>query len=586
MDNRYLLAAINAKYTHSNLAVRYLKAFCRDLNADISLLELSINDSFSSILSSIYNANANIIAFSCYIWNIELVLKLCSSIKKVLPECIIILGGPEVSYDSKELLEKHSYIDYIVIGEGELAFRELVQQLNSSEKKLPAIDGVCSRANKGIRHSKPAKAIDSLDIIPFAYEDFMELKNKIIYYETSRGCPFNCQYCLSSTMEGVRFFSMERVKADIDIMIKNQVSQVKLVDRTFNCSSKRSIEIMQYIIGKNAKTNFHFEVAADLIDDTFLEVVRKAPQGMFQFEIGVQSTNPDTLSEIRRKMNFERVRSNVEELLKIGNAHIHLDLIAGLPYEGIDSFKKSFNAVIDLGPQMLQLGFLKLLKGSGIRERASEYEVKYNEHPPYEVLSTKWMSYPDLLLLKNMEKLLETFYNSGVYARTIKLIKSYYNNDLFEFFREFTEYCNSREYFTAPRSAASNCSVLYSFMLNKYSSSDSRISIFNESVKFDWISNNGNSIVPDMIKRYDYTDIRDIIHTYIKASSSVHEFYLKHGYTDLKNLLKQIYYEIFFIDITDTLKDGAQIVFFIKNPAKDEKSFISMSLKELLNASK
>ena len=400
MKNEILLCAINAKYIHSNLAVRYLKKYCETQIEGIDIAEFSINDNISSILKKLCCSDARIYGFSCYIWNISMVLDICSSLKKAKPEAVIILGGPEVSYDAANLLSIYSFINYIVIGEGEAAMIDLLRFLTAGKGNLPDIPGIAYRSGESIAITEPRPDIPDLDALPFPYDSFDGLDNKIIYYETSRGCPFNCQYCLSSTIRGVRYLSMDRVRQDIKSFAAAGIKQVKLVDRTFNCDLDRSMEIMQYIIDINPSANFHFEIAADLIDERFLEIVEKAPDGMFQFEIGVQSTNPKTLSEIKRKMDFDKVSHNVARLLSFKNAHIHLDLIAGLPYEDMESFEKSFNDVYSLKPDMLQLGFLKLLKGSGIRKGCEGYRIQHHDFPPYEVISTAWLSFKELMELK------------------------------------------------------------------------------------------------------------------------------------------------------------------------------------------
>ncbi len=582
MHNKFLLTAINAKYIHSNLAVRYIKEYCKSSIDSVSIKEFSINDSFNNILKEIYNSGCNVIAFSCYIWNIELVLKLARSIKKILPKSIIILGGPEVSYDYTDLLNSNPDVDFIIAGEGELTFLDLAKYINEEISELQSVDGIAYKHNNKVYLNKIRRQIDNLDIIPFPYVDISQLQNKIIYYETSRGCPFNCQYCLSSTIHGIRFFSLERIKSDIAFFVKNNVKQVKLVDRTFNCDKKRSIEIIQYIIDLKGNTNFHFEIAADLIDNSFLEVLSAAPEGLFQFEIGVQSTNTDTLYEIKRKMNFDKVRENVLKIIEFNNAHVHLDLIAGLPYESFDSFKSSFNAVYNIKADMLQLGFLKLLKGSGIRKKSFEYSIEYNEHPPYEVLSTKWMSYEELLKLKNIEHLLDIYHNSGKFRSSLDYIIDSYYSDAFSFYYSFSDYWVLKNYYDSPKSLSDLCVILYEFITSKHSSSLE----FNEIIKFDWILHSGNNNIPSIIKRYNHAIIKEVVHYFIKTSLDILKFANSFINIDAKNILKYVSFEVFFINIA--YKDKAPektLMFFLKSEQGNYKS-MTIPLDSIYNEDK
>ncbi len=580
MQNKYLLTAVNAKYIHSNLALRYIRAYSKGKISNINLLEFSINDSFNAILSKIFRSKCSVIAFSCYIWNMELVLKLCSSIKKVMPESIIILGGPEVTYDPEAIMSSNSSIDYIILGEGELTFMELAHYLNGVFDDIKAIAGIAYRTPSGISSNEPRDLIDSLDTIPFPYEDsdFCELENKIIYYETSRGCPFSCQYCLSSTIHGVRFFSLERIKRDIACLVSKGLKQVKLVDRTFNCNKRHCMEIMDYIIALKPNTNFHFEIAADLIDEDFLELLEKAPDGLFQFEIGVQSTNTATLSEIKRKMDFEKVKANVQKLIKLGNSHIHLDLIAGLPYEDLESFMQSFDAVYELGADMLQLGFLKLLKGSGIRNKAAIYEVLYNEHSPYEVLSTKWMSYEDLLLLKDIEQLVEIYNNSGRYKYTLAYALKQHHRSPYQFFHELALYYRSMDYYLSPKSSSDN----YSWLIDYYKSTYDYDPRFNETIKLDWILGAGGSHFPEEIQRCSQVEQKAQIHAYIKESNLLKGLIADEGDVQGKDALKQISYEIFSMDVLNSYADVKTIMFFTRSKQKDKISYISLPVEEII----
>lgn len=439
---KILLTALNAKFIHSSLALYYLKGTCTGLTREVSLKEFSINGRFWDIFREIYQIKADLVCFSCYIWNIDLTLKLCRLIKKVLPDTLIVLGGPEVSYQTQEIMETNPAVDYLVVGEGEETFREFVECLLCG-LSLEKVKGLVWRQKGKIRENPKRALIRDLDQIPFPYDaaDLEKLQNKIVYYESSRGCPFSCQYCLSSIEKGVRFFSLSRVKKDLARLIKAGVNQVKFVDRTFNCQKERAKEIIDFLIKLNPPgINFHFEVVADLLDEQLISLLRQAPPGLIQMEIGIQSTNQRTLEIVGRQMNFTRVQETVTKLREGGNIHLHLDLIAGLPGEGLLSFTRSFDDVFLLFPNQLQLGFLKLLKGSGMRDRAEEFGIKYQDFPPYEVLETNVLSFDDLLKLKTVEELLESYFNSQRFRQTLTFAAARFPSGPFAFFLRFAGY--------------------------------------------------------------------------------------------------------------------------------------------------
>lgn len=561
MEKNCLLIGINAKYIHTNLAVRYLKAYCKRQHQRVDLREFSINDNLDNILKEVYTSQTQIYAFSCYIWNIELVLKLCSSLKKLNPQSVIILGGPEVSFDSVQLMSKHYFIDYIIRGEGEETLSDLLQLLHCDEQNPSVIQGLTYRKDDNIVSNADHLLLHDLDVIPFPYEGFEQLNNKIIYYETSRGCPFNCQYCLSSTMSGVRYFSMERIKKEIKLFVDKGIKQVKLVDRTFNCNKQHSLEIINYIIKLNGKTNFHFEIGADLLDDEIIAILSKAPKDMFQFEIGVQTTNQATLSEVSRAMNLDKVKQNVSALLQARNSHLHLDLIAGLPFEDFNSFGKSFDEVHLLMPAMLQLGFLKLLKGSGIRDRASEYGIEYNSFSPYEVLKTKWISYEEIIILKEIEHILELYYNSGRFKNSLnQLFKNHYSS-FFHFYKDFAEYWRRNALFAASQSTKELYNILYCFAESK-----SLMSVpLNELIKLDWLLYYNNGNMPNSIKRFDHSKVKNPIQNYIKTNPIVAKNLFPDDEIDYKNLMKSIYYEVFYTDVLHFPEvEQEYVVFFAK----------------------
>ncbi|MHB1392665.1 MAG: B12-binding domain-containing radical SAM protein [Clostridia bacterium] len=588
MQKKVLLSAVNAKYIHSSLAIRYLKKYCETHIEGIDIAEFRINDNINSILKRLYNSGADIYGFSCYIWNISLILSLCSSLKKAKPEAVIILGGPEVSYDSASLLKDNPFIDYIVIGEGEGTLLDLLGCITGGELKLSSIPGLAYREGSKvvITHQRPL--IACLDAIPFPYDSFDGFENKIVYYETSRGCPFNCQYCLSSTIHGVRYLSMDRLRQDIQNFINAGIRQVKLVDRTFNCDIGRSIDIMQHIIELNSTTNFHFEIAADLINERFLKTVENAPEGMFQFEIGVQSTNPKTLSEIERIMNFDMVELNVSKLIAFNNTHIHLDLIAGLPYEDMKSFEKSFNDVYALKPDMLQLGFLKLLKGSGIREGRIEYGMEHHDFPPYEVIKTNWLSYKELLVLKDIEQVLEHYCNSGRFKHTLDFLLMSLSITPFDFYHRLSEYWNLKGHFSSSKSINELYTIMKHFVSEMYPNKldSEQYSLLNEYLKLDWLLYSRSGSMPESMERYDHSLLKDRLQEYLKNSLINME-----GFEDFKNmpmreLLKHVGYEVFARNIFGIAPSGNETVMFYplkQRPSRKNPFFIIIPLKEIAN---
>lgn len=442
---KILLVAINAKYIHSNPAIHSLKASLTDYSDNVEIVEYAINQQNQDILSDIYKHKADVIAFSCYIWNIKIVMNLIHELPKILDCVDIWLGGPEVSFNAKELLTQEKNIKGIMIGEGEQTFNELVYYYSNNNilNNLPSISGIAYRDNDSIVITNP-RELSNLDDIPFFYNDLKKFENKIIYYESSRGCPFRCSYCLSSIDKTVRLRSLSKVLHELQFFLDNKVPQVKFIDRTFNCNKEHATSIWNYLLEHdNGITNFHFEISADLITDEELNIIKKMRPGLIQLEIGVQSTNPDTIIEIRRHMNLDRLKNVVATINSFNNTHQHLDLIAGLPYEDLTSFINSFNDVYAMKPNQLQLGFLKVLKGSYMEEMIESYNLKFLQNPPYEVLSTKWLSYSDILQLKSIEEMVELYYNSGQFTNTISYLQGIYNSPYDMFLALSTDYISN-----------------------------------------------------------------------------------------------------------------------------------------------
>ena len=424
---KILLAACNAKYIHSNLAVYDLQAYASDYADHIVLKEYTINQQKDDIMRDIYLEHPDVVCVSCYIWNISFVKELMADLIKILPGADFWAGGPEVSYDAEKFLTENSEFKGVMVGEGEETFKELAgYYVEKNPQNLKDMTGICYRDGDQIIHNGWRQIMD-LSSIPFIYKDLSEFKNRIIYYESSRGCPFSCSYCLSSIDKKLRFRDTETVKKELQFFIDNKVPQVKFVDRTFNCKHDHAMAIWKYINEHdNGVTNFHFEISADLLREEELQEMSTMRPGLIQLEIGVQSTNPDTIKAIHRTMDFEKLKGIVDRIHSFGNIHQHLDLIAGLPYEDYDSFRHSFNDVYALKPQQLQLGFLKVLKGSNMMEMCREYDIVYKTQEPYEVLSTKWLDYDHVLKLKTVENMVEVYYNSGQFQNTLEYLEKFF----------------------------------------------------------------------------------------------------------------------------------------------------------------
>ena len=463
---KILLAACNAKYIHSNLAVYNLKSCSGEYSSRVVVKEYTINQIRDDILKDIYLEQPDVVCFSCYIWNISFVRELVPDLKKILPQVEFWAGGPEVSYDAVEFLKKNPVFFGVMVGEGEETFHELAgYYIERKPETLSEIRGVAFRdENKGrdIVHTGWRELMD-LSKVPFAYSNLTEFKNRIIYYESSRGCPFSCSYCLSSIDKKLRFRDIELVKKELQFFIDNKVPQVKFVDRTFNCKHDHAMEIWRYITEHdNGITNFHFEISADLLRAEELALMKTMRPGLIQLEIGVQSTNPQTIKAIRRTMDFEKLKGIVEQIHSFGNIHQHLDLIAGLPYEGYDSFHKSFCDVYALRPEQFQLGFLKVLKGSHMMEMTGEYQILYKDREPYEVLSTAWLTYGEILRLKMVESMVEVYYNSGQFKNTLVFLEKYFD-DPFRMYEALGRFYEKKGYSEISHSRMRRYEILMEF---------------------------------------------------------------------------------------------------------------------------
>ena len=463
---KILLAACNAKYIHSNLAVYDLQAYAAKYADHIILKEYTINQQKDDIMRDIYLEHPDLVCVSCYIWNISFVKELMADLTKILPDADFWAGGPEVSYDAEKFLAENPEFTGVMVGEGEETFLELSgHYIEQSPADLKDITGVCYRDGEKIVHNGWRQIMD-LSSIPFIYKDLADFKNRIIYYESSRGCPFSCSYCLSSIDKKLRFRDTEMVKKELQFFIDNKVPQVKFVDRTFNCKHDHAMVIWKYINEHdNGVTNFHFEISADLLREEELQEMSTMRPGLIQLEIGVQSTNPDTIKAIHRTMDFEKLKGIVNRIHSFGNIHQHLDLIAGLPYEDYDSFRKSFNDVYALKPQQLQLGFLKVLKGSHMMEMCQEYEIVYKTREPYEVLSTKWLDYDHVLKLKSVENMVEVYYNSGQFQNTLEYLEGFFP-DAFSIYEGLGRFYMEKGYGDVSHTRMRRYEILLEFLEN------------------------------------------------------------------------------------------------------------------------
>jgi radical SAM superfamily enzyme YgiQ (UPF0313 family) len=494
-----VLATLNSQYIHSNLALRYLAGVAREVGEHYLVMEFTINDSLDHVLRTIVRAQPEILAFSCYIWNIEETLKLAQNLKKVLPSLTIVVGGPEVSFGTIKLLQDNPFIDMAVRGEGEATFRELLLAWRQGED-IRGIAGLTWRQGDHIYKNPDRELEEDLSRIPLPYGmEPIITDERILYYETSRGCPFNCSYCLSSTIRGVRYFPPDRVRREISSLVARGVSQIKFVDRSFNCHPGRTLELMKFLADLPGETNFHFEIVADALTDEMLELLSGVKKSRFQFEIGVQSINPNTLARINRRQDLGRMARNIRLLAEMGNIHIHLDLIAGLPEEDYQSLAESFNWAYRLQPDYLQLGFLKLLKGTAIREEAPRYDYVYKDYPPYEVLANRWLSFDEISTLKIIDDLLHRYYNSHVFSYTLAYcIPKFFAGSAFRFYEALAEYYIAEDLAGRPLRRERLYINLADFLsrLDPVNSTQ-----YKQLLILDFVVNNRNLNIPDELGR-------------------------------------------------------------------------------------
>ncbi|EJT6149969.1 TPA: B12-binding domain-containing radical SAM protein [Clostridium perfringens] len=547
---KILLTAINSKYIHSNLAVRYLKAFTKDLDFQGDIKEFSINDRVENILEGIIEEKPDVVAFSCYIWNMEFVNRLAELIKLVDPNIEILYGGPEVSYEGKEFLENHEG-EYVIVGEGEKTFREFVLY-KLGEGKIEDIKGLNYKRDEKVFENPKRPEMDMNELVfPYTYEE--DINNKIVYYEASRGCPFKCKYCLSSVMHGVRFLDVERVKKELKYFMERGLKLVKFVDRTFNCNREYTVELLKYLSEQDTETRFHFEVAADLLTEEQIEILNNAPKGRFQLEVGVQTTNNEVLHNINRYITYENIKEKVLKVAAGKNVMQHLDLIAGLPGEDLESFKKSFNDVHNIRPDEIQLGFLKLLKGSSMREEAKKWGIVYSPYAPYEIIRSKDISYEELLLLKKVEAMVDKYYNSCKFNNVVKFFLNIYEKP-FDFYYDLAIFFEEKGNFKRSIGNVEYYKILLDFYLEKIGGKDE--GLFKEVLKFDYLCFNKKRWLPDFL---------------VRTITKEDEQNIKDSF-DRQMPFKKAHIEKFEIDIINYIKNG-EINFEPKYLIFDEMNF-------------
>ena len=579
---KILLTAINAKYIHSNLAVYSLKASAGEYKENIEIAEFTINNQADYILEEIYKRKPDVLMFSCYIWNLSMIEDVMREFHKLCPKVPIWLGGPEVSFEVEAFLNKHPEVAGVMMGEGEETFRELCEKYVEQQKcsqmiclgrsELESIKGIAfsyvEDEKRCVQTNEWRKILD-MSTLPFSYNKMEDFSNRIIYYESSRGCPFSCSYCLSSVDKKLRFRDLALVKEELQFFIDQKVPQIKFVDRTFNCHHEHAMEIWKYIHEHdNGVTNFHFEVSADLLNEEELALMSKMRPGLIQLEIGVQSTNEVTIKEIKRTMKLERLKEIVEKVKGFGNIHQHLDLIVGLPFEDYDTFRKSFDEIYALQPNQLQMGFLKVLKGSYMFEHAKEYEILYHDNPPYEVLSTKWLSYDDVLKMKRIEEMLEVYYNSGQFEIAMKVLDKHFAS-AFDMFQKLGDFYETKGYFGMSHSRIKRCEILMEFLENEWTMDE---------VHGDWYDCVRQALVFDLYYRENcksrpawavaYEQLKPYVRHYCKNGkmSHVEMFsydFLSGDYTCLDSPV----FVLFSYDKRDALTHQAQVQYV--DPDKD-----------------
>lgn len=582
-DMKVLLGAVNAKYIHSNLAVYCLKAYAEkygDTSDEISIGEYTINQQLDEILRDIYKRKPDMLCLSCYIWNLTYVEEICREIKKVMPQIIIWIGGPEVSYDGVKVLERLPEVDGVMKGEGEQTFCDLLHfYQEKTADGFQNMKGIVYREQTGQIVENEWRKTMELSKVPFVYENMELFEHKIIYYETSRGCPFSCSYCLSSIDKCLRFRDLELVKKELQFFIDHKVPQVKFVDRTFNCKHDHAMTVWRYIKEHdNGITNFHFEVAADVLKDDEIELISDMRPGLIQLEIGVQSTNIDTITEIHRKMDFKKVADIVTRINAGHNIHQHLDLIAGLPYEDLESFKQSFQDVYEVRPEQLQLGFLKVLKGSYMEKQKENYGLVYKDTPPYEVLYTKWLPYEDVLVLKKVEEMVEVYYNSSQFSNTLRLLEKEFDT-AFALYDTLARFYEEKGYDKVSHSRIARFEILYEFI--QTITAEENLVLYKELLTYDLYLRENVKKRPDFAG--DYTLQKDELR-YINEEILLKDERL--AYFGQKNMRKFSHMEQFDHAVNEDFKETKTILLFDyqnRDPLTNQATVYSITMNLIKN---
>ncbi len=575
---KVLVTTLNSKYIHTALSVRYLKRYYEankgTLNSIVEMKEFTINNPLDQIIEEIALSSYDLIAFSCYIWNIEQTIKIVNTLKKIQPTLKILLGGPEVTHETDHLLNDVQNVDYVLSGEGEESFLRFIEALELN-KTFDDVNGLFYRTELGIQQTvfNPLTNDIITEQLPFPYDTFEGLEHKILYYESSRGCPYNCKYCLSSTIKGVRYFPLEKVQSDLMIFLNQRVMQVKFIDRTFNADRKRALKIMKFIHeNDNGYTNFHFEITASLLDEDTLVFLEKVRPELFQFEVGVQSTNKETLKEIDRNIPFDKIKETCGRIKTFQNIHLHLDLIAGLPCEGFKSFMKSMDDLYAIGPEKIQLGFLKLLKGAQLRVNAEKYGMVYRDYPPYEILETKWLSYPELAKLKHMEDLLDHYYNSGKFQYSMAYLVHKSNKSFSKVLEEMYDEWQNHNWFEDKHSLMELYKRLFAY---GETINDIDKKLFKELLRFDYLRYNRKK-GDDFFAVSLPDDFKNNCHTFLQTPEHIEKYLPRFAGISAKTIIKQVHFEPFSYNIVEVINssynttklDETVILFDYKNKNK------------------
>lgn len=529
---KVLLTTLNSKYSHTNISLYYLQNSIKDI-CNCYIKNYTINDSLDKIMSSILSYEAEVIGFGCYIWNIEYILKLAESIKKIKPEVIIVLGGPEVSYNPDEILNKYPFISSVMCGEGENSIKDLVEDFKAS-----SIEKIYK------------KCVPIQDIPRITDDIISNYDNRVVYFETSRGCPYKCSYCLSCIDKHIKYFNIDNVYEDLKKLLDKNVKQIRFIDRTFNSDRKRALKLWKFMLENRTDTTFHFEICANLIDDETIKFLETVPKNTFQFEIGIQSTNKDTLNSINRAYNFENEKKIIKHLIKCTNIKLHTDLIIGLPFETLEIFKKSFNDLYALYPHEIQVGFLKFLKGTDIYQKKDMYDYKFNNYPPFEVLENKFMKYNEISYLKNFETIFEMLYNSGHFKNTLKLIEKIYENDYFKMYSSITDYFITNEYMDRKISTDECFEIINTIFQDNI--------LINQALTYDYFLNfNGTRL-------WQYNKYSDILKSEINTFISINRDNLFFGKTNT-DIHKNYKFIILDYDFNNDISDKQTFYYTLKN---------------------